>query len=101
MENAKPVVVLAYILIGVTDGQKQYFADAIDNNIPEDAVWVGLGDTDNNWIQIYPIRKDEPVLLGEFLKSGYYEVELDVRDVLPLWATTDIENCRWFAEIYE
>lgn len=103
MESTIPVVTLCHILLNVIDGETQYFAtpNEIDCEgaikIPENAIWVALGNTKNNWIEIHPVEIDNPVLQDYIEDPSYYEVVLDESYGLLPGVRADIENCRLFA----
>lgn len=106
MENAIPTVTLCHVLLNIIDGGTQYFAtpNEIDTEgaieVPENALWVSLGNTEENWIEIHPVEVDDPTL-QEFLDDpDYYEIVLDDA-YLPPWVVADTEDCRWFAELID
>lgn len=105
MKSTTPVVTLCHALLNIIDGGTQYFAtpNEIDCEgaikVPENAVWVSLGNTETNWIEIHPVEIDAPIL-QEFIEDPcYYEIFLDESYGLPPWVAADIEDCRWFAEL--
>ena len=103
MENTKPVVELCHILVNIIDGGTQFFADPGDVELPEDVIWVTLGTTENNWIEVHPVGNDDSLLLKEFLKSGYEVVVSNEHHLMSQvrydCVTADtIGDCRWFIE---
>ena len=94
--GSKPIVTLSHIVTNIIDGGTQYFAYPNDpTQIPENAIWVSLGNTDNNWIEIHPVDEvDIPTTDGDF------EVVLDddYPSPSPSWVLANTENSRWFAE---